>query len=108
MEATADATMSSEITLTLKTNLPAPYICEETQVQLSSDSTAKDLTKVLLQLFDNPEPLAKRKFTFMVDNTFLTSTLQDLLTRLNKSNEQTIEVFYLFQLEKPKPKHTLP
>ena len=44
----------------------------------------------------------------MVDNTFLNSTLFELLDRLQKSNEQVIEVFYLFALEKPKPKHTSP
>ena len=44
----------------------------------------------------------------MIDNTFLISSLSELLSRLSKSNESTIEVFYLFALEKPKPKHTTP
>lgn len=44
----------------------------------------------------------------MVDNVFITSTLSELLERLNKSNESTIEVFYLIALDKPKPKHTSP
>lgn len=44
----------------------------------------------------------------MVDNTFLSSTISELLDRLSKSNEHTIEVYYLFALEKPKPKHTSP
>ncbi len=49
-----------------------------------------------------------RKFNFMVQNTFITSSLADILTKLGLSNEQVIEVVYLFALEKPKPKHTTP
>jgi hypothetical protein len=49
-----------------------------------------------------------RKFNFMVQNTFITSSLADTLTKLGLSNEQVIEVVYLFALEKPKPKHTTP
>ena len=44
----------------------------------------------------------------MVENTFLSATLHELLTRLNKSNEQVIQIYNLFALEKPKPKHTSP
>jgi len=67
------------------------------------------MTQVLLQLFEDPSVAKNRKFNFMVDNTFLSSSLHDLLfTTLNKSNEKVIEVFYLLALEKPKPKHTSP
>ena len=99
--------MSSEINIAFKTNLPEQYKVPETQVQLAATSTAKDLTSVLTQLFEDSEA-PKRKFSFMIDNTFLTSTLHELLTRLNKSNETTVEVYYFFALEKPKPKHTSP
>lgn len=44
----------------------------------------------------------------MVNNQFLTSTLAELVSRLAISNESVIELFYLFALEKPKPKHTSP
>lgn len=98
--------MSSEVQICFKTNLPDQYKVPETQVQLAASSTAKDLTSVLTQLFESDAP--KRKFSFLIDNTFLTSTLQELLTRLNKSNETTVDVYYFFALEKPKPKHTSP
>lgn len=65
------------------------------------------MTNVLTQLFEDSEA-PKRKFNFLIDNTFLTSTLQELIERLNKSNETTIEVYYFFALDKPKPKHTSP
>ncbi len=49
-----------------------------------------------------------RKLNFMVQNTFLSSTLGELITSLNQSNETIVEVYYLFALEKPKPKHSSP
>ena len=46
----------------------------------------------------------------MVSNTFLTGTFQELIDKLGGqiSSEQSIEVFYTFALEKPKPTHSLP
>ena len=65
-----------------------------------------------MQLFEDKsvskELIGNRKFNFMVQNCFMTSTLGDLLTTLNVSNESVVEVFYLFALEKPKPTHTSP
>jgi hypothetical protein len=63
---------------------------------------------VLLQLFDNPSIVGNRKFNFLVQNTFLTTSLGDLLKSLQISNEQVVEVYYIFALEKPKPVHTAP
>ena len=37
----------------------------------------------------------------MVNDTFLNLSLQDLLEHLKLSTETTIEVYYLFALEKP-------
>ena len=56
------------------------------------------------------EDLKARKLNFMVTNTFLTGTFQELLDKLGGqiSSEQSIEVFYTFALEKPKPTHSLP
>ena len=45
---------------------------------------------------------------FMVNNTFLNLTLQELLEQLSLSNESVIDVYYLFALEKPKPKKSIP
>lgn len=103
-----DVAMSAEFSVTLKTNLPEEFRVEETQIQLSSASTTKDLTSVLLQLFDDSQAVKGRKFNFMVNNQFLTSTLAELVSRLAISNESVIDVYYLFALEKPKPKHTSP
>lgn len=108
MEAITDVAMSTEFAVVFKTNLPEEFRVEETEIQLATSSTSKDLTQVLLQLYNDSSVVEKRKFNFMVNNTFLTSTLGELLTRLSFSNESTVEVWYLFALEKPKPKHTSP
>lgn len=79
--------MTSEVQVVFKTNLPKQFAVPETQVQLSGGSTVKDLTQVLTQLFDDESLIKGKRFNFMVDDTFMTSTLSELLTRLSKSNE---------------------
>ena len=95
--------------------MPEKYHCEDIVISLGAESTSKDLTKVVKQLLTEEctdEKLAaeisKRKFNFMVNNTFLSTTLQDLLEQLEISNENVVEIYYLFALEKPKPSHSSP
>jgi len=52
--------------------------------------------------------LAGKKLNFMVNNTFLVLTLQELLEQLSISNESVVDLYYLFALEKPKPKKSIP
>ena len=103
---------SMEVQVVFKTTLPDSFRVDETQIQLSAASHNKDLTAVLTQLMDDsnvdPALINGKKFNFMVNDTFLTDDLASLLAKLNLSNESVIEVFYLFALEKPKPKHTSP
>ena len=63
---------------------------------------------MLAQLHEDPKALKGRKLNFMIKNTFLSTTLGDLLAQLGQSNETIVEVYYLFALEKPKPKHSSP
>lgn len=101
--------MSTEVQVAFKTNLPEQFAVPSTQIQLGGASTNKDLSSVLRQLMsDSDIESAGRKFQFMVNDTFLTSTLVELMERLKISNESAVEVFYSFALEKPKPKHTSP
>jgi len=103
---------SMEVQVVFKTTLPDNFKVEETQIQLSANSRTKDLTAVLTQLMDDcnvdPQSISGKKFNFLINDTFLTEDLAGLLTKLKMSNESVIEVFYLFALEKPKPKHTSP
>lgn len=71
--------MTTEYQIVFKTTLPEQYQVEETEVQLSGNSTAKDLTQVLVQLFEDASAVEKKKFNFMVDNTFLSTNLHELL-----------------------------
>ena len=57
---------------------------------------------------DYEKLLKTRKMQFMVNDTFLTATLQDLMDKLQINSETVIEVWYSFALEKPKPKISVP
>lgn len=52
--------------------------------------------------------IKKKKLNFMVNDTFMNLTLQDLLEQLKLSTETTVQVYYLFALDKPKPKQSTP
>lgn len=55
------------------------------------------------------EEIKTRKLNFMVKNTFLTGTLQELLDKVNiESTEESVEVYYTFALDKPKPTASIP
>lgn len=44
----------------------------------------------------------------MINNTFLTLTLQDLMDKLMITSEVVLEIWYSFALEKPKQKVSIP
>jgi len=45
--------------------------------------------------------MKSKKLQFMVNNVFLTTTLQDLMDKLMVQAEQVLEIWYTFALEKP-------
>jgi len=108
---TEDNMMTMEVQCTFKTSLPDKYqLPENTQISLSAGSSNKDLTGILKQLLgeedsDLESELKDKKFNFMVGNTFLSTTLQELMEDLSISNETLVEIIYLFALDKPKPTH---
>ena len=53
---------------------------------------------------DFEKEIKGRKMNFMVNDTFMNLSIQDLLEQLKLSTETTIEVYYLFALDKPKPR----
>ena len=101
-----------EVYCRFKTTLTEKYkVPEEAVISISTSSTTKELTQVVKQLLieeNDDEKFVKeleaKKLNFMVNNTFLTLTLQDLLEQLSMSNEMTLDIYYLFALDKPKPK----
>ena len=54
---------------------------------------------------DLEKEIASKKLNFMVNDTFMNLTLQDLLEQLKLSTEKVIDVYYLFALDKPKPEN---
>ena len=52
--------------------------------------------------------IASKKFNFMINETFLTLNIQELLLQLSISNETCVDINYLFALEKPKPTQSTP
>jgi hypothetical protein len=44
----------------------------------------------------------------MINDVFLTTTLQDLMDRLQYTGEHLLQIWYSFALDKPKPSVSLP
>ncbi len=55
------------------------------------------------------EELKSRRLNFMIENSFLTLTVQDLLDKVAVANtEESVDVWYSFALEKPKLTRAIP
>lgn len=108
--------MTMEIQCRFITGMPERYAVPLVEISLSTDSTAKDLTKIVKQLLieENEgddqfkKEIASKKFNFMINETFLTLNIKELLLHLSLSNETVIDISYLFSLEKPKPTQSTP
>jgi hypothetical protein len=44
----------------------------------------------------------------MLNDVFLTQTLQDLMDKVGANSEQVLEIWYTFALDKPKPEVSIP
>ena len=75
--------------------MPERYQVPPVEISLATSSTAKDLTKIVRELLleenEGDEAFAKeisaKKFSFMVNETFLTLTVHELMLLLELSNE---------------------
>ena len=111
-----DAGMTMEIQCRFVTGMPERYQVPEVEISLSTSSTAKDLTKIVKELLleenegdeEFEKEISARKFNFMVNDTFLTLNMHELMLLLNLSNENVIDIHYMFALEKPKPTKSTP
>ena len=105
-----------EIQCRFVTGMPERFQVPTVEISLSTNSTTKDLTKIVkdLLLEENEgdanfaKEISSKKFNFMVNETFLTLNIHELMLQLNLSNESTIDIHYLFALEKPKPTQSTP
>ena len=96
--------------------MPERYQVPDSEITLATDSGTKELTQIVKQLMledhEGDEQFQKeiktKKLNFMVNETFMNLTLQELLEDLKLSTESTVQVYYLFALDKPKPKQSTP
>ena len=49
-----------------------------------------------------------RKLQFMINDVFLTTSLQDLMDKLSLQAEKVLTIWYSFALDKPKQKISIP
>ena len=115
--ANASDNETREVQCTFRTALPDEFKVEESlEIQLDTNSTNKDLTTVLREIIEGMDEFTEKastqmkskKLQFMVNNVFLTTTLQDLMDKLMVQAEQVLEIWYTFALEKPQKKISIP
>ena len=82
-----DAMMTREVLVSFKTTMPEKYQVPDSEITLSTASTSKELTQVVKQLMmeenegddDFQKEIKSKKMNFMVNDTFMNLSLQDLL-----------------------------
>ena len=82
-----NTTMSAEVQVIFKTTLPEEYQVPDVTININTGAGNKELTQIVKQLINDEgrvsaEDLKARKLNFMVNNTFLTGTFQELLDKL--------------------------
>lgn len=109
--------ITSEVQCVFRTALPDHFKVDKAlEIQLGSNSTNKDLNEVVKQMMEDDgtmdehhlKEVRQRKLQFMLNDTFLTTTLQDLMEKVKLTSEHVLELWYSFALEKPKPKISIP
>lgn len=117
LDADMDENVISEVQCTFRTSLPERYqVPEEVEIQLQTSSTSKELSAIVKQMIEDDglldeaesKEIKTRKLQFMVNDTFITTTLQETIERLSLSSETIIQIWYAFALDKPKPKLSMP
>ena len=74
-----EANMTAEVQVVFKTNLPEEYQVLDVTININTSAGNKELTQIVKQLMNdegkvNADAIKQRKFNFMLNNTFLTST----------------------------------
>lgn len=105
--------MTAEVQVIFKTLLPEDYQVPDIQININTGSTNKELTQIVKKLIESEgkvsnDEIKSRKLNFMIENTFLTQTLQDLIDKVGANTEESVEIWYTFALEKPKLTKSLP
>ena len=97
--------MKKEIELKFETDLPGDeYKLENNVFQLPLISTPEKLNQLLNKLLSLDPP---KKFIFLIENTQLTSSLEEYINSNLLTTEQAITVYYILDINEPKKTNTI-
>ena len=97
--------MKKEIELKFETDLPGDeYKLENNVFQLPLISTPEKLNQLLNKLLSLDPP---KKFIFLIENTQLTSSLEEYINANLLTTEQAITVYYILDINEPKKTNTI-
>ena len=97
--------MKKEVELKFETDLPGEeYKLENNVFQIPLKSTTENLNQLLnkVLLLDPP-----KKFSFLIENTKLTSSLEDFINDNLLTTEQAITIYYILDINEPKKSNTI-
>ena len=97
--------MKKEVELKFETDLPGEeYKLENNVFQIHLKSTTENLNQLLnkVLLLDPP-----KKFSFLIENTKLTSSLEDFINDNLLTTEQAITIYYILDINEPKKSNTI-
>ena len=97
--------MKKEIELKFETDLPGDeYKLENNVFQLPLISTPEKLNQLLNKLLSLDPP---KKFIFLIENTQLTSSLEEYINSNLLTTEEVITVYYILDINEPKKTNTI-
>ena len=97
--------MKKELELKFETDLPGEeYKLENNIFQLPLISTPENLNQLLNKVLSLD---SQKKFSFLIDNMKLSSSLEDFLNENLLTTEQTITIYYILDINEPQKTNTI-
>jgi len=97
--------MKKELELKFETDLQGEeYKLENNIFQLPLISTPENLNQLLNKVLSLDPP---KKFSFLIDNMKLSSSLEDFLNENLLTTEQTITIYYILDINEPQKTNTI-
>ena len=97
--------MKKEVELKFETDLPGDeYKLENNVFQLPLISTTDNLNQLLNKVLSLDPP---KKFSFLIDNMKLTSSLEDFINENLLTTEQALTIYYILDINEPQKSNTI-
>ena len=97
--------MKKELELKFETDLPGEeYKLENNVFQLPLISTPENLNQLLNKVLSLDPP---KKFSFLIQNTKLTSSLEDFINSNLLTTEKAITIYYILDINEPQKTNTI-